>query len=418
MSEAKKSQGIIRSKSQQRVIFRSPIPMNRIKECTSVAISKPRQKKEEEEEGKKNSYPSSPNRHPFLHHHSPHPIPFSNRTDARFSKIREIRPIAQAGQITADPDPGRRGRRGPIEQPKLEPTGGADIGVGGRSEGASAATAGDSGEEGALAHAVAVSGGFGAEQGEAGGGAGEGADVGDGNLLAVGPVAIGEGVGGAGGAGEEVGRGEGLDAVFLRVLAVLGVGAGHEDAAVLHEERFRVVEARHDRRRQDGHARPHRFGGIVEDGAQVGLGGEAEAGDALLGAVEDQVGAVGQGGDAGHDAARGHALERPLRVGRVGLGEDAVVERDGGARVGAAADEDGEGVRVGGELGQEHGGALEGVGPTGAGLGYGAGLGRQRFDGAEGGGVEDAGFVVVGHEDAAGGEHGEEGVEVVGVGAL
>ena len=236
--------------------------------------------------------------------------------------------------------------------------------------------------------------------------------------MAVGPIAVGDGVAGSGGAVEEVGRGESLDAVFLGVLAVLGVGAGDHDAAVLHEEGFRVVEARDDGGGEDGHAGADGLGGVVEDGAEVGQGGEPEAGDALLGAVEDQVGAVGQGGDAGHDAPRGHAFERPLGVGRVGLGEDAVVERDGGAGVGAAAEEDGERVGVGGELGEEDGGALEGVGAAGAGLGDGAGFGGEGLDGGEGGGVEDARFVVVGDEDAAGGEDGEEGIEVVGVGAL
>ena len=194
-----------------------------------------------------------------------------------------------------------------------------------RRDGARRSRAGHGGEQDALAHAVAVGARFGAEERHADVGGAAGSD-GDGDGGAVGPVCVGDGVGGLGVAGQEVGRDEDLDAVFLGVDVVLGVGARDHDAAVLEQDGFGVVEAGDDRVGHDGDALADGLGGVVEEGVEVGRGGEAEAGGALVRAVEDQVGAVGEGGDAGHYALGGHAFQGPFRGGGFGLGGDAVVE--------------------------------------------------------------------------------------------
>lgn len=148
-----------------------------------------------------------------------------------------------------------------------------------RRDGARGAAARDGGEEDALAHAIAVRARLGAEEGDAQVGGAARRD-GDGEGGAVGPVRVLDGVAGLGEAREEVGRDEDFDAVFLRVDVVLRVGTGDHDAAVLEEDGFRVVQAGDDGVAHDGDARAHGLAGVVEEGVEVGLGGEAEAGDA------------------------------------------------------------------------------------------------------------------------------------------
>jgi hypothetical protein len=55
----------------------------------------------------------------------------------------------------------------------------------------------------------------------------------------------------------------------------------------------------------DAHAVVDRLARVVEHSVEVGLGGETEAGTALLAAVHDDVGSVGEGGDAGNYALGG-----------------------------------------------------------------------------------------------------------------
>ena len=183
------------------------------------------------------------------------------------------------------------------------------------------------GKQDALTHAITMGAGFGPEErhAEISGAAGSN---GNGDASAVRPVFIRDGEIRLRQAGEEIRRDENLDAVFLRVDLILGVGAGDEDATVLHDDGFGVVEAGDDGVCHDGDAGADGLRGIVEEGVEVWGGGEAEAGLALMGAVEDEISAVGQGGHAGHDAGRGHALQGPFRGCGFGLGGDAVVEGD------------------------------------------------------------------------------------------
>ena len=48
--------------------------------------------------------------------------------------------------------------------------------------------------------------------------------------------------------------------------------------------------------------------GVVENGVEVGAGGETEAGDAVGGAVENEICTIGEGGHAGDDSLRGLEL--------------------------------------------------------------------------------------------------------------
>lgn len=318
----------------------------------------------------------------------------------RLIEIRIIGPIPQPGGIAADAHIRRLAGRRPVEHKHLEPARRTDVRVRRRRDGARRARARHGREEDALAHAVAVGARLGAQQGDAEVRGAAGRD-GDGDGGAVRPVLVCDGVGGLGVAGEEVGRDEDLDAVLLGVDVVFRVGARDQDAAVLEEDGFGVVEAGDDGVGHDGDALADGLGGVVEEGVEVRGGGEAEARGALVRAVEDQVGPVGEGGDAGHDALGGHALEGPCRGGGFGLGGDAVVEGVAGVGGGAAADEDGEGVGVGGFLGHEDGGAFEGVCAAAEEVVDCAGDVGEGFCGREGVFVEDAGFVVVGDEDAA-----------------
>lgn len=217
---------------------------------------------------------------------------------------------------------------------------------------------------------------------------------------------------------EEVRGREDLDAVFLRIDVIFWIGAGDHDAAVLEEDGFGVVEAGDDGVCHDGDAGADGLAGVVEEGVEVGRGGEAEAGLALVGAVEDQEGAVGEGADAGHDALRGHALQGPLRRRGFRLGGDAVVESDACVGGRAAADQDGQGISVRCALRHEHGCAFERISAASLEVVDGTGDHGQLLRCCEGALVQDPGFVVVGDEDSTGWQDGQERIEVVRVSAI
>jgi len=222
-------------------------------------------------------------------------------------EIRQIRrPRAEIRRIPSDTHPlGNAGCARAVERKHLVPSGRADVRVRRRLHGAAVARAGEGREERALAHGVAVRGAADAHDGDARDGAGR--RVREGVRAAVSPVRVGgcHGDGRAHGVAHEVGGHEDLDAVFLGVARVLGVGAGDEDAAIVEEDGLRVVHACNGGVGHDGEAVVDGLGGVIEDGVQVGVGGETEAGDTLVGAVDDEVGAVWQGCHAGHDAPRG-----------------------------------------------------------------------------------------------------------------
>jgi hypothetical protein len=155
-----------------------------------------------------------------------------------------------------------------------------------------------------LAHAVAMGAADGAHEGDLGRGA---AGHGDGNgvTVAVARLAVVDGVRGLGGAAHEVGRDEDLNAVLLRVRGGFGVGARDKDAAVLQQDGFGVVQAVDGRVGHDGEARVQRRGRRVQDGVEVRFARQAEAREALLGAVEDQVRPIGEGDHARDDAFGG-----------------------------------------------------------------------------------------------------------------
>ncbi len=305
-------------------------------------------------------------------------------------------------------------RRAGVQHEQLEPAGRADVDVRRRRDGARrGARAAEGREDGALAHAVAVRRAGRGHERELGVAriVARQADR-DGDLLAVRPVRVGQAQRGRRGAVEQVRRHEDLDAVLLRVHAVLGVRAGDDDAPVLEERRFRVVQAGHDRRGHDAHAAAERLARVVQDGAEVGRRRQPKAGDALVRAVDNQVRAVGQGADARHDALRRHAFDGPCRAARVGLGGDAVVVGFAAARRRAAADEDLEIVRVGRGLWEQHHSSLERIRAAGLEIVDVARHVGQDLDRVERHGVQDAGLVVVGHEDAARRDHREEGIQV------
>ena len=101
------------------------------------------------------------------------------------------------------------------------------------------------------------------------------------------------------------------------------------------------------------------------------------------------------------------------------MNRNAVIDADGEAGVGAAADHDGERVAVGSSLGHEHRSSFEGVGAaTDVVVDLSWDIG-QGLEGSEGPGVEDAGFVVVRDEYVpTARKHRKEGIQVVRVSAI
>ena len=168
----------------------------------------------------------------------------------------------------------------------------------------------------------------------------------------------------------------------------------------------------------DGHALVDVFPGVVEDGVEVRIDGETEAGDTVVGAVEDHVGSVGKGGHAGDDAGGWHTLDLPFR-GRCGrVGGDAVVEGVACTGGGATADENTKVVPVGAVLWQQDGSTFEGISTATERVIDCTRHVGELFGGIEGDRIEDAGLVVVEDQDTARWKDAEEGVEVERISTL
>ena len=286
--------------------------------------------------------------------------------------------------------------------------------VRGRRDSASVARTCKSREESALAHTVAMGAALGAHERDPHRGRGallEGDD--DLDSLAIGPILIRDGEGGRGQAGEGVGGREDFAAVFLGVHAVLGIGAGDHDAAVLHENGFGMVKARDGGVGHDAEAGVDGLAGVVEDGVEVGARGETEASSTLMGAVEDQEGAVWEGGHAAHDTLGWHALDDPLRVGDFGLYGNAIVDGDSGTRHRATTDHDSQGGAVRRTEGHDDRGSFEGICTSSFGMANARGNAWKHLFGQEGYLVQDLRLVVVGYENAARWQDRKEGIETV-----
>lgn len=117
---------------------------------------------------------------------------------------------------------------------------------------------------------------------------------GEGVGIAIRPVRLGRAERDFGlyGTAHEVRWDEDFDAVLLREAVVFGVGAGDEDAAVVHEYGFRVIHAGDGGVCQHGETVVEGACRVVEHGVEIRVGGLAEACLALMRTVEDDVGAV------------------------------------------------------------------------------------------------------------------------------
>lgn len=73
-----------------------------------------------------------------------------------------------------------------------------------------------------------------------------------------------------------------------------------------------VVEAGDGGVGHDAHALVDGFRWVVEDGVEIGGVRQPEPGDALVRAVDDEVGSVWESGDTWHYALGGHALDGPV----------------------------------------------------------------------------------------------------------
>ena len=172
-----------------------------------------------------------------------------------------------------------------------------------------------------------------------------------------------------------------------------------------------MVQARNRRRRARRPALAERLGGVVDERFVGRVRGEPEALRALVAAVEEDDGAVGEQRAFDHAAPFGHRVELPFR--RRGEGLDAAaggVGRRGDVLVGTAAADDDVGCPlVGARQGEEDGCARVGVRAVVAreiGKGLGGRVGRNVKDLAR-----------LGDEDkeGAGVEDVQEGVHVVGL---
>lgn len=236
--------------------------------------------------------------------------------------------------------------------------------------------------------------------------------------IAIGPIDVGDVELRSAGVTHEVRRDEDFDAVFLGVLAVFRVGARNQHAAVIHEDGFTVVETRDGCVGHDGHAVADGFGGVVEDGVEVGVVGETKAGVALVGAVGDEVGAVGEAAHTRHDALGGHAFEGPIGVGGVWGDGHAVVQGDARAGGGAAADEDLQGIVIRGDLGEDYTRAFKGVCAACVEVVDGSWGVWKVLNRLKRCPIEELGFVVVRHKDLPRWKHDQERIQVVGIGTL
>jgi len=139
-------------------------------------------------------------------------------------------------------------RRRPIEDEELEPRWRADVRVGRRGDGARIARARKCWEERPSPKAVSVRAGDGANEGDthSRGRALEQVHS-DLDLLAVGPVRVGDGERRLRKASAQVRRGVHLDPVLLREAGIFRVGSGNDDATVVQKNGFGVVETIDDR---------------------------------------------------------------------------------------------------------------------------------------------------------------------------
>lgn len=99
-----------------------------------------------------------------------------------------------------------------------------------------------------------------------------------------------------------------------------------------------MIKPRHRRITHNIHSAMQRSPRIIKHSIEVRILCKTEAGTALLGAVEDQVGAIRESDDVGDDALRGHAFDFPCRGGEGGFCGGAVIEGDFRAWGCAAAD--------------------------------------------------------------------------------
>jgi hypothetical protein len=195
------------------------------------------------------------------------PSPISHpRSHARDIKVWQPRwPVPQLPRIPANPHKHTMTRRARIQQKQLEPPWRTDIGIRRRRNRARrCARARERREDCPLAHAIPVSAGRSAHEGELGICRDASWEVdGDRDGLAVRPVRVRNAQRRRRRAIQQIRRHEDLDAVFFWVHAVLGVGAGDDDAPVLEQTRFRVVQARDYCRGHDAHAAADGQGGVV-----------------------------------------------------------------------------------------------------------------------------------------------------------
>lgn len=249
---------------------------------------------------------------------------------AREGKIGEVGPVAQLGGVAADANIGSIGGSGAIEDEELEPACRADLVVWWRSDGAGVAGAGKGREEGSLTHAVAVRAADRAHEGDFH--ASSAALVqgdGDGDLLAVCPIGIGDCVRWRGQAGHSVGGNEYLNPILFWVDTVLGIRSGDHDSSIGHENGFGVVQTSDCGIGHDGHAGVHWCGRVVEDSVQIRAVCKTETSNTMVSSVEDEVCAVRERSDAWHHTLRGHPLEDPSRVCPFWLNRNAVIVRSG-----------------------------------------------------------------------------------------
>ena len=183
--------------------------------------------------------------------------------DARHHKTRQVGPVTDLGRVASNANPDGMARGRAVQDEELVPSRRADAGVGGCRNLARRARTGKGGEDGALAHVVAMGGADGSDEGDLGG-ASEVGGEGEGDGLTVGPVLVLHGEGGLGCPGQDVVGREVLEPIFLGVDRVLRVGTRYQDAAVGHENRLGVVQARNGRARELRHAGADRLGWIIQ----------------------------------------------------------------------------------------------------------------------------------------------------------
>jgi hypothetical protein len=200
-----------------------------------------------------------------------------------------------------------RGSRS-IEHKHLVPRRRADEGIRRSCHGARLATAGELREQGALTHADTVSSTNRGHEGDTHVGSallkvrGESEGV----ALTIGPITVSEGEVGLSGTREQVIGPEVLDALLLRMLAlILRVRTRDENLSVAEENSFRMVHAGDGGVGKDCHALTERLLGVVHDSVEVGVVSKTETTTSDLGATKDEVATVRESDHVGHDTLGG-----------------------------------------------------------------------------------------------------------------